>query len=97
MTELALFARITPKPEHRTRALAALEGILAPTRAEPGCLRFELNTGDGDDPSLYLVEQWRDAAALETHYAQPYVAEVFAAYADWLAKPVETVPMRPHA
>ena len=94
MTELALFARITPKPEHRAKALDAIRGILDPTRAEPGCLRFELLTGDGDDSSIYLVERWTDDAALEAHYAQPYIAEVFAAYVDWLAAPVEAVRMR---
>lgn len=97
MSELALFAQITPKPEFRTHALNALRGILQQTRAEAGCLRFELNKGVGDDPCLYLVERWTDDAALRSHYAQPYTAAVFEAYQDWLATPVTTFPMRPVA
>lgn len=94
MPELSIFATIRPKPQHRTEALTAIQGILDMTRAEPGCHRFELNVdADGDD-ALYLVEHWKDDAALEAHYAQDYVKQVFAAYENWLAAPVEVVRMR---
>ena len=96
MPELSLFATIRPKPEHRAAALAAIEGILEDTRAEPGCHRFELNVGEGDDPALYLVEHWEDDEALEAHYATDYVATVFASYQDWLAQPGDIVRMRRH-
>ena len=95
MPELSIFARITPLPEHRDAALSALRSLLSPTRAEPGCLRFELNLGCDDDPSLYLIERWSDDAALDRHYAQPYTARVFAAYEDWLAEPMHVVKLRP--
>ncbi|SDZ13621.1 Quinol monooxygenase YgiN [Jannaschia faecimaris] len=97
MSELALVARILPKPLHRQAAFDAILGILAQTRAEPGCLRFELNEGDDGDMALYLEERWVDDAALKSHYDQPYVAKVFAAYEEWLAEPVQIWPMRPAA
>ncbi|WP_147109015.1 putative quinol monooxygenase [Tateyamaria sp. syn59] len=94
MSELSIFATIRPKPEHRAEALAAIEGILAATRSEPGCQRFELNVDAGNDDALYLVEHWTDEAALEAHYAQVYVQDVFAAYEKWLAETVQIVRMR---
>ncbi|WP_052249523.1 putative quinol monooxygenase [Tateyamaria sp. ANG-S1] len=94
MTELSIFATIRPKPQHRADALAAIQGILDATRAEPGCHRFELNVDAGDDDALYLVEHWADDAALDAHYAHDYVQEVFAAYENWLAEPVQIVRMR---
>ena len=94
MPHLALHAKITPKPEFHSNALAALLSFLDATRAELGCLRFEVNAGDGDDNSIYLVELWTDDAALAHHYAQDYTRTIFEAYGDWLAAPVETVHMR---
>ena len=97
MAELDIFATIHPKPEHRGQALAAIESILEATRAERGCLRFELNVGDDGDPALYLVERWTDDHALDAHYAMDYIAEVFASYDTWLSRPVDVVRMRRHA
>ncbi|WP_299210258.1 putative quinol monooxygenase [uncultured Tateyamaria sp.] len=97
MTELSVFATIRPKPEHKSDALAAIEGILSATRAEPGYHRFELNVGVEDTGALYLVEHWADDAALDAHYDMDYIKRVFAAYEDWLAEPVEIVRMRRHA
>ncbi len=94
MPDLAVFATITPLPEHRAAARAALRDLIGPTRAEPGCRRFELNLGRDGDPCLYLVERWSDDDALAAHHAQPYTMRVFAAYEDWLAKPVRVVMMQ---
>ena len=93
MAVFSLFATITPKPAHSAEALAALQEIIPQTLDEPGCLRFELNTGQGDDGNLYLVEHWADPQALEDHYAQPYSTAVFDAYQNWLAKPPQIVKM----
>ena len=97
MSELSIFATIRPKPQHRAKALAAIEGIIASTRAEAGCHRFELNVDAGSDDALYLVEHWRDDAALDAHYARDDIKRVFAAYQDWLTEPVEVVRMRRRA
>jgi len=93
MTEFSLFATITPKPAHYHDALTALQGIIQQTRAEAGCLRFELNTDQGHDTNLYLVEHWASPQALDDHYAQPYSVDVFNAYHGWLAKPPHIVKM----
>ncbi|GIT90477.1 antibiotic biosynthesis monooxygenase [Jannaschia pagri] len=95
MTDLNIFARITPKPEFRSAAIDAVRGIIPATTAEPGCLRFELNVGTGEDPAIYLVERWTDEAALAAHYAMPYTAAVMENYADWLAEPAEIIHMHP--
>ena len=93
MTEFSLFATITPKPEHYHDALTALQGIIQQTRAETGCLRFELNTDQGHDTNLYLVEHWTSPQALDDHYAQPYTVAVFNAYQNWLAGAPQIVKM----
>ncbi|WP_095588508.1 putative quinol monooxygenase [Actibacterium ureilyticum] len=94
---LSVFATITPKPEFRDQVEASLKSILAPTREEPGCHRFELHAGNDGDANLYLVETWQDEAALQAHYAEPYITSVFASYGDWLAHPPAVIKMTPVA
>ncbi|WP_264213011.1 putative quinol monooxygenase [Leisingera thetidis] len=91
-----LIAKITPKPEHMEDVRQNILAILGQTRAEPGCLKFNLLQGrDGD--CFYLDEEWAGDEALAAHYAAPYIAPVFAKYEDWLAEPVEIHKMTPLA
>lgn len=83
-----LIAKITPKPEHMQDVRQSLLNILAPTRAEAGCLKFNLLEGREGD-CFYLDEEWSDDAALAAHYAEPYITPIFAKYENWLAAPVE--------
>ncbi|MAT34200.1 MAG: antibiotic biosynthesis monooxygenase [Ponticaulis sp.] len=78
---LYLVARLTPRPEVFEETKTSVASIIAPTRKEPGCQRFELHS---DDEHLYLVEAWDDEAALDFHYAQPYTSAVMSANEDRL-------------
>ena len=92
-SELVVFAKICPKPEHLEDAKAAILGILGPTRQEPGCRQFRLLSGEGDG-RLYLYEEWTNEAALAAHHEQPYTQRVFDSYRNWLAMPVEVTKLR---
>lgn len=85
MTAFYLFAEISPKPEHFNEAREAVLSIVEPTRAEPGCERFDLFENEAEH-RLYLFEEWRDQAALDAHYEKPYTAEVFKHYENWLLR-----------
>ena len=48
----------------------AHETLVVPTRAEPGCLRYDL-CQDASDPTRFaLIEAWESPAALDTHLAR---------------------------
>ncbi|WP_340677436.1 putative quinol monooxygenase [Paraglaciecola sp.] len=74
-----IVAFIHPKPELYSQCLAKVTAILAPTKEEAGCIKFELfeqqNTG-----KFVLIETFRDQTALDLHYQQPYVISVFEFY-----------------
>ena len=91
---LSAFATITPKPEHLDAALSAFRDIVAPTRAESGCLSFDLHEAEKGG-QLHLYEVWTDRTALDAHYAQDYTKAVFERYEDWLAEPVAITFMQP--
>ncbi|WP_435249985.1 putative quinol monooxygenase [Vibrio sp. nBUS_14] len=85
---LSVVAFITPKSEFYAECKQKAEGILTATREEAGCLRFELHENQAKD-QLILVENWADQAALEEHYAQPYITPIFEFYKTALAQEPE--------
>jgi len=91
---LSAFATIVLKPSHFAQARAAVVGIVARTRAEAGCMAFELHEAP-DEATLHLYEVWADSAAFEAHHAEDYTREIFRKYEQWLAKPVEITFMQP--
>jgi quinol monooxygenase YgiN len=48
-----------------------LQGMLASTRAEPGCRLYELYES-GERGRFYFYELWENQAALEQHAASPH-------------------------
>lgn len=92
MAHLSIIAKITPKPEHFIAAKTAIQNIVAETNEEAGCRTFRL-LEDPKTQCLHLYEEWDDSAALDAHYSKPYTREVFAAYENWLAVPVEIVKL----
>ncbi|MBX2854368.1 MAG: antibiotic biosynthesis monooxygenase [Rhodobacteraceae bacterium] len=90
---LCIIATITPRPEHLEDARKAILGVISQTVSEAGCRTFRLLEGN-EDANLYLYEEWDDQAALDAHYAQPYIKTVFEAYQRWLAKPVDIIRLQ---
>jgi quinol monooxygenase YgiN len=57
-------------PERADEAAALFAELAAASRAEAGCISYEVARGSGDDAATFaLFEKWRDAAALDEHYA----------------------------
>ncbi|MGX9415988.1 putative quinol monooxygenase [Vibrio sp. WJH972] len=76
---LNIVAFITPKVEFYQACKDKITNIVEATRAEDGCLRFEVYE-EQNTKQLVLVETWVDHAALEEHYAQPYITPIFEYY-----------------
>ena len=86
---LFIFATIRPEPDFFEDARLALEALIPPTLAEPGCHMFSVFVSRDEPTVLHLFECFENDAALEAHYAQSYTREVFGQYEGWLASPVE--------
>jgi quinol monooxygenase YgiN len=58
---------------------AEVEALLAEmrrrTKAEPGCLLYELHRCPGE-PTFVLYEQYADEGAIEAHHASPHYREL---------------------
>lgn len=86
-TTVRILARVEARPSRAAELAAALAALVAPTRAEPGCLRYELLQAADDPDCFVFVEEWRDRAAVDAHIASPHVQAAFAAAGMLLAAP----------
>ena len=69
---LGVIATIEAKPQHMPHVLQTLQAMLAPSRAESGCLQYDLHRDRATPHRLVMVERWRDTAALQAHLKTPH-------------------------
>lgn len=73
MTTLTVVADIRAEPGQGALVRAALEKLLAPTRAEAGCLIYDLHT-DNDDPEHFVFyETWESRALWLDHMESAHI------------------------
>lgn len=65
----------TVPPDDADEVSAILRELAVASRAEPGCLGFEIARGE-DGTTFVLYEKWRDRAALDAHYASEHFARL---------------------
>jgi quinol monooxygenase YgiN len=84
-----IIARFTAKPESVAALRTLLVGMLAPTRQEAGCIRYELLNNRNDPTDFTFVEEWADQAAIDAHMQTPHLKAVVADSAPLLAAPLD--------
>ena len=62
-----VIATLTLKPEMKAELFAAAKDCIAATRAEKGCLSYELFESTIDPNKLVFVEEWESAELLPQH------------------------------
>jgi (4S)-4-hydroxy-5-phosphonooxypentane-2,3-dione isomerase len=72
----SLVVQMEVRPGRREEFLAGMAANAeASVRDEPGCLRFDVCSVDGDENRFLLYELYRDAEAFAAHKASPHFAE----------------------
>jgi quinol monooxygenase YgiN len=70
---LTLIARMRAKPGQQARLRAELLRLVSPTRAELGCIAYDLHVSQ-EDPALFLFyETWKSQADLDAHFKTPHL------------------------
>ncbi|WP_413098138.1 putative quinol monooxygenase [Streptomyces sp. Inha503] len=92
---VTVIARFTPAPDRAPQLRALLEGMIDPTRSEPGCRSYDLYTTESAAPDFVLLERYQDSAALKAHRTTAHYTAYRAQLSDLLAKPVEVCVLRP--
>lgn len=66
-----------------------LEGFVAPTRTEEGCINYDLHQSITNPCEFVFYENWTSQAALDAHLKTPHIANGSAAAKNLLAEPVK--------
>jgi len=72
--KLTIIARILAKEEKRELVKSELLKLIEPTRAEEGCINYDLHQDD-KNPNLFLFhENWTNRALWEKHTSNTHLA-----------------------
>jgi quinol monooxygenase YgiN len=93
MSKVRVIARFIANKGKEDQLKALLQGMLTPTRAEPGCERYELCESDCRG-RFYLYETWESQAALDQHKATPHFRHLAQAVGELLTEPFEVNVLR---
>ncbi|TXY29366.1 antibiotic biosynthesis monooxygenase [Vibrio mimicus] len=81
-----LTATLHAKADHKQAVLQLAQGMLAPTRQEPGCVRYELFEQQATEGVFLFQEQFVDQAAFDSHckseHFQQFIADLNGLLAD---------------
>jgi (4S)-4-hydroxy-5-phosphonooxypentane-2,3-dione isomerase len=84
MSRIMIVVEFEVKPEHRNQFIELIKGHAQRSRADDGCQQFDVLLPQEDQSRVFLVEAWRDQAALEMHSRNPMLAETRETYQPWL-------------
>ena len=70
---IRVIARLQAKPGKADELRSLAAALLAPTRREAGCTRYELLENDAEPAELTFVEEWQDGTVLNAHLATAHV------------------------
>lgn len=86
VTVLARFKARKGKEEELKQAIMA---CVTPTRAEAGCINYDLHHLGDDRGDLILYENWRSRKDLDEHLEMPYLTKLKAQADELCASPIE--------
>jgi quinol monooxygenase YgiN len=74
-SKLTLVASLRATPGQSEELGRRLNALVEPTRAEAGCINYDLHRSNEDRAVWMLYENWRSAADLNAHFETPYLKE----------------------
>lgn len=81
MSTLTIVARIKARPEQDHLVKSELLKLIDITRAEKGCLQYDLHQ-DNSDPSVFMFyEHWESRELWQVHISAPHLQDYGAATA----------------
>jgi quinol monooxygenase YgiN len=87
MPSVRVIALFQAKPGREAELINLLSGLTGPTRAEEGCISYELLQKNDDPTSLAMVEEWAGPEALRAHSKSEHLLKAQGAVADLVAAP----------
>jgi quinol monooxygenase YgiN len=86
---LYIFARFHAIAGNEGAVAEALEGVLAPSREEDGCLSIHAFRSTQDPRLFYIHSHWTDEAAFENHAGLPHTVRFIERVEPLIAHPLD--------
>jgi quinol monooxygenase YgiN len=86
---LTVIAHVRAKPGQESRVRQVLQELLPPTRAEAGCINYDLHQSQTDPALFVFYENWTSEAHLEAHSKSPHIQSLRKVAGEILAGPIE--------
>jgi len=86
---LTVIAHIRANPGQESRVRQILEGWLAPTRAEAGCINYDLHQSQTDPALFVFYENWESETHLDAHARSAHIQSFRSLTDETLAEPAE--------
>lgn len=77
VSDLDVIAVIEAKPGSESEVKAALQDLVTATRAEEGCISYDLKVAADKPTTFVTVEKWRSQADLDAHMQSAHIAKAF--------------------
>lgn len=84
-----IIAKVSIKPENVKDFINAAQTIIKSSNEEEGCIEYNLFQSPYDEAKFVFVEKYKNQAAIDFHFAQPYFKEFGTTIANWTAGPSE--------
>lgn len=86
--QVTVIATLHVQPGREAAFEACMRAMAAETRTEAGCIAYDLQRSSDDPCEYIMVEYWRDAAALDAHFASTHMARLVADLPGLVDRPV---------
>ena len=87
--QVTVIARCQAKKGMEERVRGEILALVEPTRAEPGCINYDLHVAADDPGQFLLYENWTRKGELDKHLAMPYLERFKGLAEELLAAPIE--------
>jgi quinol monooxygenase YgiN len=87
--KVTVLARFKAKGGLEEKAKQAILACVAPTRAEAGCINYDLHQDANDKAVFMLYENWVSKQALDEHLEMPYLKGLVAKADELFAEPID--------
>ncbi len=73
---VTVIAQFLAKPGQASALRTKLLAMIAPTRAEAGCISYDLHVDQANPAQFFFVENWKDEAVLDAHMKTPHFVKL---------------------
>ncbi len=77
-SQIALIAKVKAQAGQTEALKAKLTSMIEPTRAEPGCIKYDLHVSNDDEAQFMFYEIWRSKEDLDLHIETPHLQGLLA-------------------